>query len=194
MELGEINISGTITVDGEARAISLKIPAGTKVEGTAGTRVALPVFAAGSTPSQTVDNAEKITAVTFGGDLAFSGPVRIEIEGAYSKRTGHIIGGRYTTVSTTVKTDTAEAAQSGLKNRDMVRVSNTSPKLVVWADGLNELVLIWTVCRMLRLFRPRRTEEAETGRTIQVIRTVEARRQEAAAACWEAAAQVYRHQ
>ena len=141
MELGEINISGTITVDGEARAISLKIPAGTKVEGTAGTRVALPVFAAGSTPSQTVDNAEKITAVTFGGDLAFSGPVRIEIEGAYSKRTGHIIGGRYTTVSTTVKTDTAEAAQSGLKNRDMVRVSNTSPKLVVWADGLNELVL-----------------------------------------------------
>ncbi len=141
MELGEINISGTITVDGEARAISLKIPAGTRVEGTAGSRVALSVFASGGTPSQTVNNAEKITAVAFGGDLSFSGPVRIEIEGAYSKRTGHIIGGRYTAVSTTIKADTAEAAQSGLKNRDMVRVSNTAPKLVVWADGLNELVL-----------------------------------------------------
>ena len=141
MELGEINLSGWITVDGKQRAVSLKIPAGTKVEGTAGTRAEIALFSASATPSQTISNAKDITAVVFGRTMKFTSPVRLTIEGVYNKKLGKIVDGQYTAVTATIKDDTVESAQDGLRSRDIVKVSGTSPDLVIWADILEEIAL-----------------------------------------------------
>ena len=141
VELGEINLSGWVTVDGKQRAVSLKIPAGAKLEGTAGTRAEIALFSASATPSQTISGAKDITAVVFGQKLPFTSPVRLAIEGVYNKKLGRIVDSQYAAVTATIKNDTAESAKDGLKNRDIVKVSGTSPDMILWADTLGEITL-----------------------------------------------------
>lgn len=148
--LPEINISGYINVDGTDRLTTVTIAEGTVLSGKKGTDSTISLFSVSTTPSKDISNAEKITAVMFanGSPLTFSNPVRMQIEGVYDKKAG-LIDNKFTATSTSIKTDNITTAQNALKSSiKMVRVSGTSPNLVLWARVLNELALYDSVANV----------------------------------------------